>query len=354
MLRGVSSDTVETINLEMDTLMPYRGVCSMAGADAGSLPTRRELVRVSVVATAGIAGASALAAADNTPKQDRRRVLRIAHLTDIHAQPERQAGAGLAACLHHVQSQSDRPDVIFTGGDSVMDSLGANEARVRMQWDVFCRVLKTDNSLPIEHCIGNHDVWGLNRKDSHTTGAEPKYGKKWAMEILGLSRPYRSFDRAGWHFIVLDSTFPIEQGYTARLDEEQFAWLKDDLAKVKAGVPVLILSHIPILSAAAFMDGENEKAGDWQVPGAWMHIDSRRIKDLFVKHPNVKVCLSGHLHLVDRVDYLGVSYFCNGAVCAGWWKGAYQECEPGYALVDLYADGACTRQYVSYGWTPRE
>ena len=240
------------------------------------------------------------------------------------------------------------------GGDLVMDSLGSDEARVRTQWEVFSRVTKAENSLPIEHCIGNHDVWGLNRKDSHTTGSEPRYGKNWAMEIMGLSRPYRSFDRAGWHFIVLDSTFPVDQGYTAKLDDEQFAWLRDDLGKVKPETPVLVLSHIPILSAAAFMDGENEKTGDWQIPGAWMHIDCRKIKDLFLKHPNVKVCLSGHLHLVDRVDYLGVSYFCNGAVCAGWWKGSYQECEPGYALVDLYGDGSCTRQYVTYGWKARE
>lgn len=328
----------------------------MAKVESRSLLTRREVARASAMAAActGLAGIPALAAEEAEGSRDRKRVLRIAHLTDIHVQPELHAADGLAACLHHVQGQKDRPDVIFTGGDMIMDSLGSDEARVRTQWGVFSRVMKAENSLPIEHCIGNHDVWGLNRKDSHTTGAEPRYGKKWAMEIMGLSRPYRSFDRAGWHFIVLDSTFPVNEGYTAKLDDEQFAWLRADLAKVKPDVPILVLSHIPILSAAAFMDGENEKTGDWQIPGAWMHIDSRRIKDLFVQHPNVKVCLSGHLHLVDRVDYLGVSYLCDGAVCAGWWKGNYQECEPGYALVDLYSDGTCARQYVAYGWKAQE
>ncbi|MBP7933989.1 MAG: metallophosphoesterase [Phycisphaerae bacterium] len=317
--------------------------------------TRREVVKASSVTAALGLGALSVVGSEGSPAgANRKRVVRLAHLTDIHVQPERRAGEGLAACLRHVQSQDDRPELVLTGGDVIMDSLGADEARVRVQWELFAKVMKAENSLPTEHCIGNHDVWGLNRKDSRTSGFEARYGKKWAIEVLGLSRPYRSFDRAGWHFIVLDSTFPVDQGYTAKLDDEQFAWLKGDLAKVQPDVPVLVLSHIPILSVAAFMDGENEKTGDWQVPGAWMHIDARKIKDLFVKHPNVKVCLSGHLHLVDRVDYLGVSYFCNGAVGGGWWKGGYQECEPGYALVDLYADGTCSCRYVTYGWRAQE
>ena len=154
---------------------------------------------------------------------------------------------------------------------------------------------------------------------------------------------------------MLDSTQPgVKPGsYTAYLDDEQFDWLGKDLAAVKAATPVLVMSHIPILSAAAFFDGENAKSGDWRVPGAWMHIDAAKIKDLFAKHPNVKVCLSGHLHLVDRVDYNGVTYLCDGAVCGGWWKGNYHECAPGYAVLDLYPDGSFERQYVTYGWEPK-
>ncbi len=90
------------------------------------------------------------------------------------------------------------------------------------------------------------------------------------------------------------------------------------------------------------------------VPGSWMHIDARRIKDLFLKHPNVRLCLSGHIHLVDRVEYLGVTYLCNGAVSGGWWKGANQECNPGYGLVDLYDDGTFENRYVEFPWKPRE
>jgi 3',5'-cyclic-AMP phosphodiesterase len=79
-----------------------------------------------------------------------------------------------------------------------------------------------------------------------------------------------------------------------------------------------------------------------------MHADARRIKDLFLKHPNVKLCLSGHIHLRDSLEYNGVTYACNGAVCGNWWQGNYQETKPGYAIVDLWNDGTHKIEYVTY------
>jgi 3',5'-cyclic AMP phosphodiesterase CpdA len=304
--------------------------------------TRRE-----VLAGAGLAAAS-LAIPQNALPKPTMRSLRIAHLTDTHVQPELRAGEGFAACLRHLATLKDKPDVIFTGGDLIMDAFAAEHDRVETQWDLFLRVLADETDLPVEHCIGNHDVWGFaDREGVHARKAV----KKWACDVLKLERPYRSFDLGGWHVIVLDSTHPGRgTDYTARLDDEQFEWLKADLAVTPATRNVLVLSHIPILAACAYFDGINEKSGDWVVPGKWMHIDARRIKDLFRKHPNVKVALSGHVHLVDRVEYNGVVYLCNGAVSGGWWKGPYQECEPGYALVDLYEDGTVVREYVTFGW----
>lgn len=233
-----------------------------------------------------------------------------------------------------------------------MDAFGADHDRTKVQWDLFGKVLRDECSLPVEHCIGNHDVWSFRTREDNPMHAA-KAVKKWALAELGLESPYRTFVKGGWRFIVLDSTFPSGNGYTARLDDEQFEWLGQTLRDSDPKQPVLIVSHIPILAACAYFDGDNEKSGNWVVPGAWMHIDARRIKDLFFKHPNVKAAISGHIHLIDRVEYLGVSYLCNGAVCGGWWKGNYQECEPGYALVDLFDDGTVESRYVAFGWTPR-
>jgi 3',5'-cyclic-AMP phosphodiesterase len=275
------------------------------------------------------------------------RSIRIAHLTDTHVQPESGAPEGFRKCLEHVYAQPDRPDLILLGGDLIMDAMARTRDNARQQWREFHAVMRDFTEIPVEACIGNHDIWGWNEARSEATGNEPDFGKKWALDELGLSNPYRSFERDGWKFVVLDSMVRHGTGYKARLDDEQFEWLSGEL--VGNEKPVLVLSHIPILSASTFFDGDNEKSGDWQVPGAWMHIDARRIKDLFYKHPQVKTAISGHVHLVDRTDYLGVTYYCNGAVCGGWWRGPYQEFEGGYALVDLYADGSHHCEYVLWG-----
>lgn len=322
----------------MADLLSRRRLMSFGAATLGSLGVRWSKLPTAAAADVAASG------------MGRTRALRLAHLTDIHVQPELSAGDGLAACLRHVQSLKDAPSLILNGGDSVMDVFGKDAARAKAQADVFRSVLKQENSLQIEHCIGNHDVWGWNRKTSQTTGDEANWGKSWALDLFGLDRRYRSFDVAGWHFVVLDSVFSSGGGYTARLDEEQFDWLAKDLSATPSTTPVCVLSHIPILAVSAFMDGENEKSGDWKVPGSWMHIDARRIGKLFLKHPNVKLCLSGHLHLHDQCLYNNVWYVCNGAVCGNWWKGSYHQCAEGYGLIDLFADGTFNAQYVNFGW----
>jgi Icc protein len=303
-----------------------------------------------------LAGAADLAAATGQQPKQRKRALRVAHLTDVHVQPERGASEGLAACLRHVQSQADKVDVIFTGGDHIMDSTNQDRARTQLQWDVWRNVIKADCSLPIYSAIGNHDIWGWNKKRSGTTGEEAQWGKKWGTDALGLDRSYHSFDRAGWHFAFLDSMLPeidetTKAAYTAGLDDAQFDWLKQDLAATAPTTPVMIVSHIPIYSVAALNGNAKDETGAVRFPKGGVHADYKRLKDLFRRHRNVKLAVSGHLHHTERIDYAGVTYLCNGAVCGGWWKGSHMdECDAGYAVLDLYDDGSFDHKYVNYGW----
>ena len=305
----------------------------------------------------GALAASALPTRADTPATvpavgSRKRVLRVAHVTDIHVQPELRAAEGLAACLRHLQGQKDPPQLVLNTGDCIMDAMKRDRTRTELQWQVWNSVWRAECSLPVKHAIGNHDIWGWNKRRSGTTGEEAGWGKKRALDALGLSRSYHSFDQACWHFVALDSVQPFEDGYQARLDEEQFAWLEADLAQTPKTTPVLVMSHIPIFTIAPLMDPKaDDGSGIRQFGRAAMHTDNRRIKELFKRHPNVKTCISGHIHLLDRVDYNGVSYLCNGAVSGNWWKGSrFDECEPGYTLIDLYEDGTVERHYVTYGW----
>ena len=309
---------------------------------------RRLFLQQGGVAALGLALGPDLPAGSNSrPK----RGLRVAHLTDVHVSPDLGAPEGLAAALRHAQGQADRPDLILFGGDCIGDALATPKPNVLAQWEVWERALAAELRTPARACLGNHDIFGWNVRGDAAVRADPDYGKAMALERLEMPARHYSFDQGGWHFVVLDSmefSHGNNQGYLARLDDEQFAWLEADLAATPAVTPVCVLSHIPILSVAAFLDGDLNGTGTWVVPGSWMHIDARRIKDLFARHPNVKVCLSGHLHMVDDVTYLGVRYLCDGAVCGGWWKGKWQEFGPAYALLDLYEDGSVERTMVAY------
>jgi 3',5'-cyclic AMP phosphodiesterase CpdA len=109
----------------------------------------------------------------------RRRSLRIAHLTDIHLQPEREAVRGLAACFEHVQSlaepaNQDPVDLIITGGDTIMDALEADRDRTKLQWDLWKKTKADHCGLDVKSVIGNHDVWGWTKSKAGTKGDEPR------------------------------------------------------------------------------------------------------------------------------------------------------------------------------------
>ena len=286
----------------------------------------------------------------STPK---RRALRVAHMTDFHVMPEKHAGEGMAKAIRHVQGLRDKPDLILSGGDLVMDSNLTDFARTLTQWDLFRRNFRDNTDIPVHHTLGNHDVWGWWDRRTGNPLEEAKAGKKWALEVLGMPRPYHSFDKGGWHFILLDSIHPGPGGklFMGKLDEEQADWLEKDLQAVPQSQHVFVMSHIPILGVSVFNGAYEDKTNSWTVAGSQMHSDSELIRSLFLKHPNVKVCVSGHIHLLDRVDYNGVTYYCNGAVCGAWWNGSNQNVPPGYAVLNLYSDGTHDREYVPWGWT---
>ncbi|MFY0254769.1 metallophosphoesterase family protein [Chitinophaga sp. 30R24] len=270
-------------------------------------------------------------------------VLRIAHLTDIHLKDEWNAPERLRQCLHHVQQQSPKVDFVLNGGDIVFDMNKENIDTINNQWKLLHKVMKEECSLPVHYVLGNHDIW-WNEEDKQ----QAFYGKKYALDQLQLSKPYYSFIKKGWKFICLDSVhLDIDDTwYIGKLGAEQLDWLKQELENTPAAMPVCVLSHIPILTATLMI--EDDVVNKWEMLGGDMHTDTAAIIRLFYQHPNVKLCLSGHIHLRDKVVYNNVTYLCNGAVSGAWWNGNKRETAPGYGLIDLYANGTFEEQYVNY------
>lgn len=276
----------------------------------------------------------------------RKKQFTTAFITDIHIKPLDIAEAGMKKALQHINQLKPKPDFIINGGDSIMDALAVDKEKTKIQWELFNKIIRAENKLPVKHCIGNHDIWGWQLKED--VKADPLYGKAWWVQQTGNSGTYYSFTEQNWHFIFLDSVQENNGGYIALLDEVQFAWLEKELDTNREKF-ICIVSHIPIVSfCSAMFFKDMLPNGDWKLSRALLHTDARRIKDLFKKYPNIKACLSGHIHLQDEVNYLGIKYYCNGAISGNWWKGAFQDFAPAYALFDFYNDGSVDRKMVEY------
>jgi 3',5'-cyclic-AMP phosphodiesterase len=311
----------------------------------------------------------------------RSRVVRICHFTDSHIRPEHNAVLGVQTAWQHVMNQPDRPDVVVLGGDNIMFSMDQTEQTTAGLWDLWTRVQRDYCGLPVIPCLGNHDIWGWNKERSRTTGDEPRWGKRWASEIFQQERFYQQRDFGNWSMLVLDSIQPAGTSYEGRLDEEQFSWLESRLSALPQGQHVCVVSHIPIMNAGSLATdtrpiraGLAELTGDPRDDGGGlligkgsMHMDMHRLLEAFSKRRQVRVCLSGHIHTLDRIDFDGISYCCSGAVSGMWWRNAeaYQErlrtlapggpprpnrANSGYAMVDLFSDGSFTHEYAEFPW----
>ncbi|GAB3263416.1 hypothetical protein GCM10027347_29900 [Larkinella harenae] len=284
-------------------------------------------------------GAVALTAPETpTVRNAPRPVLTVAHITDVHIRAGDRAPERFARCLEDIQKR--KIDFFLNGGDSIhaADYKDVTREQMLAQWAIWDGCMKPIRaSYDVYSCIGNHDPWwAAPSKD------DAMYGKNYVVKRLNIPKRYYSFSRKGWHFIILDGN-----NSNVSLDAEQFDWLKNDLAQLAPNTSVLLLSHYPILGVTPLLAGGG-------------HSDFKALKTLFYQHKDkVKVCLSGHQHLLDQAVYNGVQYYCNGAMSGFWWEkgdaesagpGYYQETPPGYAILELFADGTLTNTYYPHSY----
>ena len=278
----------------------------------------------------------------------------MAHLTDMHVKPEAGAPEGYAKALQSLNNVSPAPQFIITGGDHIMDALEKPRDRVATQWDVYQRVFDDNTKLKSYPVIGNHDVWGWLAKEDWDS--QSGFGKAIYCEQMKIPKTYYSFDAGNWHFVVLDNISRRNKAYFGDLDPEQTEWLKGDLAANGGKKPVCVVSHIPLVAICSlffpYSNGKKPKEF-WRLTDNLMHHDVKPLLELLAAN-NVKLCISGHIHLLDHVQYLGLNFVCDGAVSGNWWGGPFQEVAEGYGVFDLFDDGTFDHQYVAYGWEARK
>lgn len=300
---------------------------------------RRALLKAAAGIAAGMAatGAMPVMALSAGKKGGKGKpVLTVAHITDVHIRAGDNAPDRFKSCLKQIISKH-KPDLFLNGGDSINDASYDNVVReqVTEQWSIWDDCIQLLSKYEVYSCIGNHDPWW-----KAPTKTDEMFGKDYVVKRLRIPNRYYSVSKKNWHFIILDGN-----NSNISLDAEQFTWLQQELEKLPAGTPTLLMSHYPILGTTQVLVGGG-------------HSDCKKLKDLFYKHKDkVRICLSGHNHLSDHTVYNDVLYCCNGAMSGFWWgkgdaesagPGYYLETPPGYAILKLYADGSVENEYYPH------
>ncbi len=260
------------------------------------------------------------------------------HFTDPHIQPELRATEGCRDCFRKIHTL--KPDFVLAGGDLVFD---ANETSRTRAVDLFRLYGDTLRNIeaPVYTTPGNHDVVGLSTK-SGIAASDPMYGKKYFEDTIGAR--HQSFQHKGWQFILLDSIGVLPGGkFRGFIDEEQLTWLAKELARAGTRTPIVILTHVPLVSAVLQLVPD-----PWKTAETYLVTNAREVLALLEPY-NVKAVLQGHTHIRETVVYNGTKFITSGAVSGNWWKGPRAGHPEGFGVLTVNGD-AIEWRYETYGF----
>ncbi len=157
------------------------------------------------------------------------------------------------------------------------------------------------NSFPGDkyHVIGNHEMDGGTSREK-------------AVEYRNMKSSYYSFNKNGFHFIVLDGNDkknPEVKGYPQFIGQEQVNWLKADLAKAQG--PVVIFSH----------QGLTHYSSADEEYGVENYKEMQEILETHnAKNPENKVigCFNGHTHYDYAENINGIWYITITSMSYHW------------------------------------
>lgn len=260
------------------------------------------------------------------------------HFTDVHIQPELRADVGSRACVARINAL--KPSFAICGGDLVYDVNAVGFPRARRLFDLYAETVKPLN-MPLHTVVGNHDVYGIS-SNAGVAQTDAYYGKRMFEDRIGAR--YSSFDFNGWHFVLLDSigSRPGRE-FVGLVDDEQLTWLRTDLGRMKPDSSLVVVSHIPLVSAVLQLVADPGRASD-----IYLVTNARDVLDVLWPY-KPKMVLQGHTHIRETVLYNGCRFITSGAVCGNWWKGAREGHPEGFAVLTVRG-GEIEWRYETYGF----
>ena len=259
----------------------------------------------------------------------------FAFLTDIHIRPDMNAPAGFQMAIDKVNELN--PDFVITGGDLVFDAMRGNQQKSDSLFTLYKNISKGFKML-VYNTLGNHDLFAIY-PESPESSSHPDY--KYGIYERYLGKTYYSFDHKNWHFIVLNSLDVTEdKKYKGHFDEKQLEWLKANLEAVSKTTPVVIVSHLPMLSVRNQVAGTGENAMIDNVPEVFKIMESH----------NLKLILQGHIHWIETGSVNNrFQYITGGSIAGNGWKGRRHNTKEGFVYVRV--DGSdFSWEYIDHGW----
>lgn len=261
--------------------------------------------------------------------EDRELILKIGLVTDLHyadkpprgSRHYRETPEKLAEAAERFADE--RPTLVVELGDFIdaADSVDA-ELRYLKRIDRDFSALGADR----HYVLGNHCVHTLT-KEEFLGGVE-------------RTRSYYSFDRAGYHFVVLDACFRSDgEPYgrknfhwtDANIPAAEIEWLRRDLRETAK--PTVVFAHQRL-----------------DVHDHYGVKNAAEVRQLMEESGKVAAVFQGHSHKNDHQDIGGIHYCTLVAMVEG--SGAENN---GYSVLTVSADGTLGiegfRNQADYRWS---
>lgn len=286
------------------------------------LSRRAFLKHGTLVLTVASLSSAKLLADDETP------CLRVGLVTDLHYADKAPAGTRhyreTLGKLEEAarQFEHDKPSFLVELGDFIdaADSVDVETAYLQTINRQFSAICKDRH-----YVLGNHCVDTL-KKEEFLGGVEQE-------------RSYYSFDRNGFHFVVLDSCYRSDgepygrknfQWTDANVPDAELEWLEGDLEA--SDMPVIVFAH-------QRLDVSNDH-------GVRNNADVRKV---FEASGRVLAVLQGHSHQNDLNEIGGIHYCTLVAMV----EGSGEE-NNGYSVMDIEPNGTIRltgfRKQQTYDW----
>ena len=218
--------------------------------------------------------------------------LTIGFVTDLHFGPAAYHDGKLRKLTEHAgaltrkvvraMNEELHPDLLVNLGDDIEDE--SREADLARYTE--CQEILRTAEAELVNVAGNHDTIHLNRDD---------LARIWRHE----GQLHYSMDRGGFHLVVLHTL--ERKDFEVRIPHAQLEWLKDDLARTR--LPVVVLMH--------HSAGEQDVSDSFWFKGR-SHLalvkERGELRQIFEESGKVRVVFNGHVHR-NHLDVIrGIPY----------------------------------------------